>query len=275
MWCTKASSRRRECLLRPSVRNYASSRAGPNNAGLAPLRLIPPWTARAEESTYVSESTCDTLGMAVHHPATIAPTKMELLGAWVPDQPWLGDADVSSLVKVGSYRFDDPDGEVGIETHLLRTADGQVLQVPLTYRGAPRQSAEASLITTMTHTALGNRWIYDACHDPVYVAALVSTIVTGGREADLFMASDEGLVREPVDTHVRGSGAAAAADCAIPSVLAVTHEGTRTHIHAGAPANITVTLLRRPVPQTARSILSGTWPGQSEPLLLAAVQEPS
>lgn len=70
--------------------------------------------------------------MAVHHPATIVPTKMELLQAWVPDQPWCGIADASSLTKLGSYRFDDPDGEVGIETHLLGTADGQVLQVPLT-----------------------------------------------------------------------------------------------------------------------------------------------
>ena len=36
------------------------------------------------------------------------------------------------------------------------------MQVPLTYRGAPRPSAEDSLVTTMTHTTLGDRWIYDA-----------------------------------------------------------------------------------------------------------------
>jgi hypothetical protein len=114
--------------------------------------------------------------MAVHHPATIVPGKLELLQAWVPDQPWLAGADVSTLTRLGSYRFDDPDGEVGIETHLLGTADGRVLQVPLTYRGAPQTSAEHALITTMTHTMLGDRWIYDACHDPVYRAALAAAI---------------------------------------------------------------------------------------------------
>ena len=116
----------------------------------------------------------------VGHPATIVPTKMELLQAWVPDQPWLGGADASTLTRVGSYRFDDPDGEVGIETHLVRTGDGQVLQVPLTYHGAPCHTAKDALITTMTHTTLGDRWIYDACHDPVYVRALVTAIMTGG-----------------------------------------------------------------------------------------------
>jgi hypothetical protein len=216
---------------------------------------------------------CQTLGMAVHHPATIVPTKMELLQAWVPGQPWLGGADASSLVKLGSYRFDDPDGEVGIETHLLGTADGLVLQVPLTYRGSPRASAEDSMITTMTHTTLGDRWIYDACHDPVYVAALVTTILAGGREADLFMATDAGLVQEPVDTHVRGSGASPAVELPDLSALVVSHGGFKTRIQTDAPAGITVTLLRRPAPGAARSMLTGTWPGQSEPLLLATVEE--
>ncbi|MEZ0165988.1 hypothetical protein AB2L27_14610 [Kineococcus sp. LSe6-4] len=90
-----------------------------------------------------------------------------------------------------------------METHLLAGADGQVLQVPLTYRGAPRAGAEDSLITTMTHTTLGQRWIYDCCHDPVHVSALVTTIVTGGREADLFAATEQGLVLEPVTTRGR------------------------------------------------------------------------
>src|SRR6476661_8046702 len=144
--------------------------------------------------------------MAVHHPATIVPSKMELLRAWVPDQPWIGDADASRLRKLGSYRFDDPDGEVGMETHLLGTADGRVLQVPLTYRGAPRPDAADTLVTTMRHTTLGDRWVYDGCHDPVYVTALATTILAGGREADLYAATDAGLVLEPSTTHVRGSG---------------------------------------------------------------------
>ncbi|HEU4675175.1 MAG TPA: hypothetical protein VFS29_04265 [Motilibacteraceae bacterium] len=203
--------------------------------------------------------------MAVHHDATIVPTKLELLQAWVPRQPWAAGADTSQLTRLGSYRFDDPDGEVGMETHLLGTVDGQVLQVPLTYRGAPRPGAEHSLVTTMTHTTLGQRWVYDACHDPVYVAALVTTILIGGRQADLFRATPEGLVPEPTSARVRGSGSPGAA---VPALGApsVTRDGTTTLIDSG----LALTLLRVPRGTGADGrTLTGTWPGQEEPLLLA------
>jgi hypothetical protein len=205
--------------------------------------------------------------MAVQHQATISPSKLELLQAWVPDQPWAAGVDTSTLTRLGSYRFDDPDGEVGIETHLLGTASGEVLHVPLTYRGAPRPSAESSLITTMTHTALGDRWIYDACHDPVYVTALVTTILTGGREADLFVATDAGLVQEATTTHVSGSGSRPAADVPPLSAPVVTHSGSTTQIDAG----VALTLLRVPTAATGGLTLTGTWPGQQTPMLLAVV----
>lgn len=211
--------------------------------------------------------------MAVHHAATIVPTKLELLQAWVPHQPWLGGADASTLTKLGSYRFDDPDGEVGMETHLLGTVDGQVLQVPLTYRGTPRPGAENSLITTMTHTSLGDRWIYDGCHDPVYVSALVTTILTGGREADLYAASEAGLVREPATTHVRGSGSLPLASAPTVTAPVVRHDGTTTNIDAG----VRLTLQRVVVTTTpaVNAVLSGTWPGQETPVVLASVGGPS
>jgi hypothetical protein len=190
-----------------------------------------------------------------------------LLQAWVPHQPWAGGTDTSTLTRLGSYRFDDPDGEVGIETHLLGTADGQVLQVPLTYRGTPRPSAEHSLITTMTHTTLGDRWIYDACHDPVYVTALVTTILTGGREADLFLATDAGLVGEATTTHVHGSGSVPLVEVPDLSTPLVGHDGSATRIDAG----VTLTLLRRPGTGAAGLALTGTWPGQETPVLLATI----
>ena len=207
--------------------------------------------------------------MAVHHPATISPGKLELLQAWVPHQPWAAGADTSVLTRLGSYRFDDPAGEVGVETHLLGTADGQVLQVPLTYRGAPRPSAEDSLVTTMTHTTLGDRWIYDAVHDPVYAAVLAATILTGGREADLFAATDAGLVQEVTTTHVRGSGTLPAAGLLERSDPPVHHHGSTTRIDAG----VRLTLLRLPTAGRDAGAgvftLTGTWPGQGTPVLLA------
>ncbi|WP_432519155.1 CG0192-related protein [Kineococcus sp. SYSU DK006] len=209
--------------------------------------------------------------MAVHHPATIVPTKLQLLQAWVPHQPWIGGADASTLIELGSYRFDDPDGEVGVETHLLATADGQVLQVPLTYRSAPRAGAEDSLITTMTRTTLGDRWIYDGCHDPVHVSALVATIMTGGREADLYAATDQGLVLEPARTHVRGSGSSAA----VPALTApvVSHDGTTTTIDAGVRLTLPRVVDVAAAPGAALT-LSGTWPGQEVPCVVASVVVP-
>ncbi|NAZ82265.1 hypothetical protein GTR02_10590 [Kineococcus sp. R8] len=218
--------------------------------------------------------------MAVHHPATIVPTKLELLQAWVPHQPWVGRADASVLTRLGSYRFDDPDGEVGVETHLLGTVDGQVLQVPLTYRGAPRRGADDSLITTMTHTTLGDRWIYDGCQDPVYVSTLVTAILTGGREADLYAATDAGLVLEAATTHVRGSGTWSAVNVADASAIVVVHHESTTEITAGrAEAAVTLTISRVmssvDTARDERPSLTGTWPGQETPVVLATVDRAS
>ena len=57
---------------------------------------------------------------------------------------------------IGSYRFDDPDGRVGMETHLV-TAGGALMQVALTYRDEPLDGAEDALITEMQHSVLGTR----------------------------------------------------------------------------------------------------------------------
>src|SRR5215218_7739419 len=100
--------------------------------------------------------------MALLHRAEITPTKLELLDAWLPTRAWYrGPAD-PGLAKVGAFRFDDPAGEVGIETLLVQAGDGPVLQVPLTYRAAPLAGAEPWLIGTTEHSVLGRRWVYDA-----------------------------------------------------------------------------------------------------------------
>lgn len=208
--------------------------------------------------------------MALLHPATLNPGKLELLQAWVPHQPWAAGVDTSVPTRLGSYRFDDPDGEVGIETHLLGGADGQVLQVPLTYRGAPLGDGE-HLVTTMSHTTLGDRWVYDACHDPVYVATLSAVILTGAREADLFAATEDGLVQEVATTCVRGSGSVPPAQVPQMSGFAVHRDHSITHLQGG----LCLSVLHRPTQLSAldagRPVLTGTWPGQQAPLLLATI----
>ncbi len=199
---------------------------------------------------------------------------MELLSAWAPLQPWCGTlVDLRTLEVVGAYRFDDPGGEVGIETQLLRSADGQVLQVPVTYRGAPMAGAEASLIGTTQHSVLGQRWVYDACGDPAYAQALASAILTGGTQADLDVVTDQGYERRPATTRVAGSGAPGPA---VPPVgpVAYWNEGKRTVVRSG---DLELTVLRL-IDVTAApavpgaGVLAGTWPGQGTPALLASAR---
>ncbi|MFC9761785.1 hypothetical protein [Rhodococcus jostii] len=205
--------------------------------------------------------------MALIHHAQLSPSKAEMLADWVPRQPWIGSADASSVEVVGAYRFDDPAGEVGIETHLVRTVDGQVVQVPVTYRGAPMAGAEASLITTMQHSVLGERWVYDACADPVYAGALTTAILTGGTEAELQFATPG--ERREVTTRVSGSGSAGSP---VPVVDAVTcvDEGTTTVITTD---QIGVRVFRVIDPDRVAPVgshtLEGTWPGRGAPALLA------
>ncbi|MCW2602637.1 MAG: hypothetical protein JWN61_772 [Pseudonocardiales bacterium] len=190
--------------------------------------------------------------MALIYQAQLSPSKTETLAAWLPHQPWLDGADVSRITLLGAYRFDDPAGEVGIETHVVAAADGRVLHVPVTYRSAPLAGAEDGLIGTMEHSVLGTRYVYDGPTDPIYVQALTTTILTGGEQAPFDLVTDDGLKRREVTTLVRGSGT--------PS----------THV----PAGVEPVVLRTLEPGHTRhdaATLTGTWPGQDAPVLLAYI----
>jgi maltokinase-like protein len=210
--------------------------------------------------------------VALLYRATLTPSKIELLRSWVPRQPWLGDADAFTVEAVGAYRFDDPGGEVGMETHLLQTADGQILQVPVTYRDSPLDHAEPSLIGTTQHSVLGQRWVYDACGDPVYVRALATAVLNGGAQADLEVVTDSGREHRQATTLVSGSGSS---DMAIPPVGSVSYssEGTTTVIEA---SRLELTLVRAPdhPPEVGDGAqrLEGTWPGRDAPAVLAFVR---
>jgi hypothetical protein len=196
---------------------------------------------------------------------------MELLSAWAPLQPWCGAPAVPTLQPVGAYRFDDPEGEVGIETHLLRNADGQVLQVPLTYRGEPMAGAEASLVGTTQHSVLGERWVYDACGDPVYAQALATAMLTGGTQADLEVVTDKGYERRQATTTVIGSGVPGSP---VPTVRSVTYwsEGQSTIIKSGVLELTVLRLIDVPATEAmpGACALAGTWPGHATPALLAS-----
>jgi hypothetical protein len=204
----------------------------------------------------------------IYNTATLTPSKIELLTGWVAAQPWAAGLDAGSLEAVGAYRFDDPAGEVGMETHLVRTADNRLLQVPVTYRGAPLP--DAPLVGQTEHSVLGTRWVYDACADPVYALALITTVLTGGHEAELeFDGSSE---RMRGRTQVNGTGNASA-PAVVDSVSWANH-GAVTTIRVGAHEVSVRRVLDADFP-TDGATLTGTWPGQDDPVVLASARPAS
>lgn len=111
----------------------------------------------------------------IHAGATLTPPFHEFLPAWITSQPWYRGQ--GALRPTGFFRFEDPAGQVGVETRLLQD-DEAVYQVPLTYRPAPL--AGGALVTTAEHSVLGTRWIYDAVTDPVWIAAVLDLVAGNG-----------------------------------------------------------------------------------------------
>jgi len=215
--------------------------------------------------------------MALLHKADITPSKIDLLSSWAPAQPWfVGEAGVS-VTNLAAYRFDDPEGEVGIETILISAGDGPVLQVPVTYRGAPLAGADSSLITTMQHSVLGERWVYDATGDPAYLAAVANAALTGGHQAELTIEVDGQLVvREPTAV-VAGSGTPGGAGVTPPAVaeISIRQEPGATVVTAGSLRIVVARVLGDDdvladlAPDSAHEVLAGTWSDQ--PALRALV----
>lgn len=134
----------------------------------------------------------------LHSAATIKPTKPELLEAVLG-----GPVEV-----LGSYRFDDPAGEVGVEAFVVRR-DTQLHHVVLTYRGAPLEGDEARPISTMEHSELGPRWVYDGSTDPVAIECFHRAILGEQDQAVLELWQDGrpvGTREPPVRLRARAGG---------------------------------------------------------------------
>ncbi|WP_284983607.1 hypothetical protein [Arthrobacter sp. efr-133-TYG-118] len=210
--------------------------------------------------------------MAIIHRATLSPSKLELIERYLPAQPWFTKDDSAPPGLLGAYRFDDPDGEVGLETHLL-SHGGKVYQVPLSYRGSELTGAQDWLLGTMEHSVLGRRWVYDACADPAYVAALATAILTGQEEARQFVEVDGALEPRASSVKVKGSGAPGSE---VPSVTpgAPVTDDSVTSIDAGELTLLVNRVLDPATPGPENSpALRGTWTGQEAPVLLASLSQ--
>ncbi|RRD49995.1 maltokinase N-terminal cap-like domain-containing protein [Arachnia propionica] len=153
-------------------------------------------------------------GIARVHPgATLRPSKLELLAAWLPDQWWF-DGDATDLEIVAKFRFVDPDGEVGLDCMLIRSTDA-VYHVPVTWR--PRPLDGGALIGTLEHSELGTRYCYDAQTDPVYLAELTRVITEKDTQAEIRAeGSDEAI---PGTIQVFGSGLVEGETSGYPHVI--------------------------------------------------------
>lgn len=186
--------------------------------------------------------------MALLHRAELVPSKLELLAGWATDQTWFaGEAD-APLATVASFRFDDPEGEVGVETLFVRAGDGPVMQIPLTYRNEKREGSQDGFIGTLEHSVLGTRWVYDGTSDHVYLWELGRTIFTGGTQVELWIEIDGVMTQRDPTARVQGSGA-----------------------QTSVPADgFTVDVVRVPRDAHADGLaLMGTWTDHPEPTVLA------
>ena len=202
--------------------------------------------------------------MALVYRATLSPSKQELVESWLPTRSWASGRTLAG--KLGEYRFDDPAGQVGIETILWRTDDGAVLQTPLTYRAAPLADADRYLIGTSEHSVLGRRWVYDGCGDPVWAATLTVAILTGGRQAPMFFEQDGERIDIPPRVQVRGSGSVGDPPH-VTSIDSVADAGAVTVVRAGELQLNVARVIGSPL--TGEFTLTGELPDVSEPIVLA------
>jgi hypothetical protein len=204
--------------------------------------------------------------MAIVYPqATLTPSKRELMDAWLPSRPWFdGNPDRKP---VGSFRFDDPEGEVGLEGFMLGGEGLPTYFLPLSYRAAPLEEAEEHLVGRTEHSVLGPRWVYDGCADPVFVSELARAILTGGSGVDHEFDIGNGPESRPTSAQVQGSGSAAA----VPEVSAVGchDEGPLTIVDAGPLELVVARVVGHYV--EAGETLAVTWKGGND-VVIAGVR---
>lgn len=144
---------------------------------------------------------CLGVAVAIVHRAELKPAKLDLISWWLPTQPWF--TEDGPVERDATFRLDDPAGEVGIETFLVRSGAFS-FHVPLTYRSAPL--AEGTLVGELEHSVLGHRWLYDGPSDPVYVATTAAAIAGAGHEVEMFFEDGTQVPRPDWAATVTGSG---------------------------------------------------------------------
>ncbi len=206
--------------------------------------------------------------MALYHVATVTPSKAEIVAGWASTQPWCG-ADESAIEMIGAYRFDDPEGRVGMEVHLAQAGDTHI-QVPLTYRDEPLDGAEDALIGTTEHSVLGTRWVYDGLGDARLVMMLAAVAMTGQGEALGMVNKDGRWCIAPSNVRILGGGWTQER---VPVDQFVVEQDNDSNVVLGND-RLEMTVFRNLKPASRPAIgLTATWDGLAAPVVLAEVRD--
>lgn len=206
--------------------------------------------------------------MAIFHRATVTPSKADLVADWAKKQPW-GPSPDTPVEVIGAFRFDDPDGRVGLETHLV-TAGGVLFQVPVTYRDEPVDDQDATLISEMEHSVLGTRWVYDGLSDERFIIMLAAVAMTGQGEALGMVMHDDRWYIAPANVRIQGGGWTQER-VPVDGFRLESDDGTTVVLHNN---RFELTVFRRPVPGPRPTIgLTAGWDGQPDGVVLAEVRE--
>lgn len=205
--------------------------------------------------------------MAIVHPdAVLRPTKPELVHQWLEAADWFdGDPGAVEVKPRFSYRFDDPAGRVGVETLVVRDGE-RFLQLPLTYREAPLDGADLWLLTTMEHSVLGKRWIYDGVGDPVLVAAFIAAMVGGLPSAGLEL--ETAGEHRAADTLIRAEGTGAGPAPVDVELVGVERSGSDSTVQTSRGA-LRILHLLDPSARASGPALLGRGDGFGTDVLLA------
>lgn len=206
--------------------------------------------------------------MGLFHRATVTPTKADFIREWAPTQPW-GPPAGSPIEVIGSYRFDDPENRVGMETTIVSTEDG-LLQIPWTYRDEPVDGAAEALLTEMYHTALGTRFVYDGLRDDRFLIMLAAVTMTGQGEALGLALHEDRWYIAPSGVRIAGGGWTLERVPVDGFQIVSDSDG----LVVLANDRFELRYRRRPIVEPRPAIaLSATWSGQAEPVILAEVVE--
>ena len=67
-----------------------------------------------------------------------------------------------------------------------------VYHLPLTYRGAPIEDPAAQLVTTMEHSVLGTRYVYDGLEDEVAIECFARALADVQQQSELEIRTADG-----------------------------------------------------------------------------------